>query len=514
MPKFLTRALTAAIVASCVLTTAALADTVIIENDVLLNSNVTKVAGTTGTAYVRVEVTNGTPSGDVNGCNVTGANPLTVNLVSSNSKVTLTDSSVAVAGCDVESAFTYAIAADATGTAVISTSSVSGGKTDGTRLYATSDTLVITITAGASCTAPSEPTINATGGTAGDNGWYTAAPTLSSTPSTGVEWATAINGGAKSAFSSTIPTLGVGTTVVYARAISGTCQSTEASATFKVDPNAPSISAGSATGTSGTNGWYTSAVSQSFTATDGTNESGFDASFVNPFSVSSGTYEGSDVYIPSGAVSDVAGNTNPGINAGPFKIDLGDPYNVAFSSTLSGTYYWDFVPAEPTCTADDDISGLKDCIVSGYGTEIGSHTLTATATDNAGRTATTTASYTVAAWTLRGFYQPVDMDGVWNTVKAGSTVPFKFNVFAGPTELKTTGYVQAFSSTGIACPKNGYTADSIEVTATGTTSLRYDENAGQFVYNWQTPKSKAGSCYRITMTTRDGSALEANFILK
>ena len=135
--------------------------------------------------------------------------------------------------------FAYAIAADATGTATISVSSVSGGRTDGTRLYATADTLVITIT-GPSCTNPAAPTIDDSGGTAGLAGWWTAAPTLSSTPSTGVQWATNVNGGGKSAFSATVPVLGTGTTIVYAKAVSGTCSSAEVSRTFQVDPNAPS----------------------------------------------------------------------------------------------------------------------------------------------------------------------------------------------------------------------------------------------------------------------------------
>ena len=55
--------------------------------------------------------------------------------------------------------------------------------------------------------------------------------------------------------------------------------------------------------------------------------------------------------------------------------------------------------------------------------------------------------------------------------------------------------------------------DDIETTATGGTVLRYDFTAGQFVYNWQTPKT-AGKCYRITMTTQDGSSLVAFFKLK
>ena len=49
--------------------------------------------------------------------------------------------------------------------------------------------------------------------------------------------------------------------------------------------------------------------------------------------------------------------------------------------------------------------------------------------------------------------------------------------------------------------------------ASRVTSLRYDATAGQFIQNWQTPKLP-GQCYRVTMTTDDGSALVAFFKLK
>jgi hypothetical protein len=35
---------------------------------------------------------------------------------------------------------------------------------------------------------------------------------------------------------------------------------------------------------------------------------------------------------------------------------------------------------------------------------------------------------------------------VWNTVKNGSTVPLKFNVFAGTTERTSTADIQSFSA--------------------------------------------------------------------
>ena len=43
----------------------------------------------------------------------------------------------------------------------------------------------------------------------------------------------------------------------------------------------------------------------------------------------------------------------------------------------------------------------------------------------------TPGSYTISAWTLTGFYQPVTMGGIYNTVKGGSTVPLKFHVYQG-----------------------------------------------------------------------------------
>ena len=55
--------------------------------------------------------------------------------------------------------------------------------------------------------------------------------------------------------------------------------------------------------------------------------------------------------------------------------------------------------------------------------------------------------------------------------------------------------------------------DAIEVVTTGGTSLRYDSTGGQFVQNWQTPKT-AGKCYVVTVTMQDGSSITANFKTK
>ncbi|MDP5226278.1 MULTISPECIES: PxKF domain-containing protein [Arthrobacter] len=273
---------------------------------------------------------------------------------------------------------------------------------------------------------------------------------------------------------------------------------------LKKDGTAPSVGYTSASGTLGENGWYVSDVTATFTGTDATSG----PASATQTATSSG--EGSAVVVDSPAFTDNAGNSSAVGAAGQsFKIDKTAP-TASFDSTL-GDVYFGYVPAAPSCTSADDLSGPNGCVVTGYSTALGHHTLTATAKDMAGNTSVTTQDYTVLAWTLKGFYQPVDMNGVLNTVKGGSTVPAKFQVFAGPTEL-TDPSLLSFSASKITCSTTA-TQDAIETTATGNTSLRYDVTGGQFIYNWKTPTT-TGSCYRLTVTAADGSSISANFKIK
>jgi hypothetical protein len=144
---------------------------------------------------------------------------------------------------------------------------------------------------------------------------------------------------------------------------------------------------------------------------------------------------------------------------------------------------------------------------------VGNHTLTATAYDFAGNSRVETRTYTVMAWEVYGFYSLVDMGGVWNTVKGGSTVPLKFEVFAGSLELTDVSVVQSLTSYQVSCVIFSGIEDPIEAIATGGTLLRYDWDSGQFIFNWKTPKAP-GKCYAATMTTASGSYLTAYFKLK
>lgn len=145
---------------------------------------------------------------------------------------------------------------------------------------------------------------------------------------------------------------------------------------------------------------------------------------------------------------------------------------------------------------------------------VGNYTDTWSFTDVTGNynNASGTVNDVIQAWNLNGFFQPVDMNGVFNTIKGGSTVPLKFEIFAGGMELTDVLAVKSLTYAQVPCTA-GAASDEIETVATGGTVLRYDSTSGQFIYNWKTPTG-AGKCFRVTMTTQDGSTLVAYFKLK
>ena len=164
----------------------------------------------------------------------------------------------------------------------------------------------------------------------------------------------------------------------------------EATQTFKVkiDKTNPTIT-GSRSPAANGNGWNNQDVTVSFACNDAL--SGMD-------SCAGGTTLTNETNGQSvtGTATDQAGNT-ASATVGGIKIDKTAPTNVQFvdGPNASGTYAFGSVPAEPTCDADFAISGKASCVVSGYSSAVGSHTMTATATDNADNIASATRSYTV-----------------------------------------------------------------------------------------------------------------------
>ena len=290
---------------------------------------------------------------------------------------------------------------------------------------------------------------------------------------------------------------------------------------INIDKTAPVISDDGPTAAANVNGWYNADVTNDFSVD--ADISGPDAACAAAFPGGSQsrttTGEGTALNVTSDGCTDLAGNTASGVTSANFSVDKTAPTAVAFSATglaEGGSYYFGSVPLGPSsCSANYDISGSAGCVVSGYGTSVGAHTVQAAATDLAGNVGSASINYTVLAWSLTGFYNPVDMGGYLNVVKGGSTVPLKFEVFAGAAELTSVTSIKGFKAVEIGCGALvWFAADEIEITSTGGTSLRYDSTGGQFIQNWQTPKNKVGTCWAVTMTTQDGSSLNAFFKLK
>jgi len=112
---------------------------------------------------------------------------------------------------------------------------------------------------------------------------------------------------------------------------------------------------------------------------------------------------------------------------------------------------------------------------------------------------------------VTGFHAPVEMTaGVANVVKGGSTVPLKFNVYQGRTEVTDPAAVTVtIRATSCSAATGTDPVEGTSLTASGTT-LRYDGTpgaGGQFIQNWKTPKVKTMTCYTVTVATADGTPL-------
>ena len=160
--------------------------------------------------------------------------------------------------------------------------------------------------------------------------------------------------------------------------------------------------------------------------------------------------------------------------------------------------------------------GLNQSLTVSYRNNINVGTATASASyagDVNHTSSSNSKNFAIAAWTLSGFFRPVDMGGVWNAVKNGSTVPLKFRIYAGGVEQTKVSAVKSLMYLQISCTALGASAADAPITtlATGGTVLRYTDS--QFIFNWKTP-SGAGKCYRVTMTAADGSTIQAYFKMK
>lgn len=164
-------------------------------------------------------------------------------------------------------------------------------------------------------------------------------------------------------------------------------------------------------------------------------------------------------------------------------------------------------------SASDIVDGAVEATcdkASGSIFQLGSTTVTCTATDEAGNIGTERFTVTVtAAWS--GILQPVNTDGS-SIFKLGSTVPVKFQLTgasAGIANLQARLYLQKLGPAPA-----GKEVEAISTSGATTGNLfRYDATSGQYVFNLNTKTLSAGT-YLLRVDTGDGVLRTVTISLK
>jgi len=165
--------------------------------------------------------------------------------------------------------------------------------------------------------------------------------------------------------------------------------------------------------------------------------------------------------------------------------------------------------ATATPNAADGLSGVASSSCGTPSTaSAGVKTVSCTATDNAGNSATGSANYTVT-YQFVGFSSPVDGGGTLNVVKAGQSVPLKWRLLDAAGAPVTNLTTAAVSVASLVCSA-GATADDLEEYATGGSGLQ-NLGGGYYQLNWGTPKTYASSCKTMQLNLGEGATHNALF---
>ena len=213
-------------------------------------------------------------------------------------------------------------------------------------------------------------------------------------------------------------------------------------------------------------------------------------------------------FTASGTATDNAGN-NATATFGPIQVDKTAP---TLAPTVSPNPVYLNGTATASAGATDTGSGIAGQSCGPISTSgVGTHSVTCTATDNAGNTATITVNYRVI-YRFDGFLQPINDTGhplvcgspcAISIFKGGSTVPVKF-------QLKDANgnVVQSASLPLWVTPQRGSlisaAIDELIFTDPATSGNNYQWDGSKYIYNWGTKGFATGYYWRIGVTLDDG----------
>jgi hypothetical protein len=181
------------------------------------------------------------------------------------------------------------------------------------------------------------------------------------------------------------------------------------------------------------------------------------------------------------------------------------------------------VPAIYACSDDGGVNTCTGTVANGVKidtTSVGQKTFTVNATDLSGNPVTVTVKYNVIYNFDNGsggFLSPIQNPPVFNSVKAGSSVPIKFslggnqglNIFdPGPP---TSPYSQPMS-----CNPSIPVDLTAPTNTSGGSMLTYDSKTQTYTYSWKTdptwaPTGGGTNCRLLTVKFKDGTTHVAFF---
>jgi len=175
-----------------------------------------------------------------------------------------------------------------------------------------------------------------------------------------------------------------------------------------------------------------------------------------------------------------------------------EPMNVTATSAQGATVTY----SVPTATDEVDGDGLVRCTPgSGSVFPLGTTTVTCTATDSRGNTATASVKVSITyAWS--GVLKPLNADGS-SIFKLGSTIPVKFR-FTGDS----AGITDAVAKLYVAKVSDDVAGEEVEAVSTASAiegnQFRYDPTSEQYIFNWSTKALETGvGTYRLRIELGD-----------